>query len=80
MGEWIWGFPKIRVTILGAPILYSILGSILGYPNFRETTICCRRKCGAEKKIGSKRVFRVYGAKGGSRVNVGTILGVSYLP
>ena len=33
---YIWGFPKIRGTFLGVPIFndYSILGSILGYPNF----------------------------------------------
>ena len=32
---WIWGFPKIRGTCLGVPLIRtSILGSILGYPNF----------------------------------------------
>ena len=40
--RFIWGFPKIRGTILGVPIIrtiYSILGSILGSPPFWETTI-----------------------------------------
>ena len=35
---YIWGFPKIRGTILGFPIIkdkdYSIWGSILGSPHF----------------------------------------------
>ena len=32
----IWGFPKIRGTLLGVPIIrtYSILGSTLGSPYF----------------------------------------------
>ena len=33
--DMIWGFPKIRGTFLGVPIMRtSTLGSILGYPNF----------------------------------------------
>ena len=35
------GFPKIRGTLLGVPIIRTIvfLGSILGFPSFWETTI-----------------------------------------
>ena len=35
------GVSQIRGTLLGVPHIkdYSILGSILGYPNFWETTI-----------------------------------------
>ena len=38
------GFPKIRGTILGVPIIRIIifLGSILGLPLFRETTMSIR--------------------------------------
>ena len=34
--EFIWGFPKIRGTLIGDPHNkdYSILGSILGFPYF----------------------------------------------
>ena len=37
----IWGFPKIRGTILGVPIIRTIVfwGSTLGSPLFWETTI-----------------------------------------
>ena len=33
------GFPKIRDTFLGVPIIRTIVGSILGFPLFWETTI-----------------------------------------
>ena len=35
---WGLGFPKIRGTFFGGPYNedYSILGSILGYPNFEK--------------------------------------------
>ena len=36
--ETIWRFPRTKGTFLGIPIIVdcSILGSILGYPNFRK--------------------------------------------
>ena len=37
-GGYIWGFPKIRGTILGVPIIRTIVfwGSILGSPHFEK--------------------------------------------
>ena len=42
--RFIWGFPKIRGTILGVPIItdYSILGVYIGVPLFKESTISGR--------------------------------------
>ena len=38
----IGGFPKIRFTFLGIPIISIIIwGVYIGVPLFRETTICC---------------------------------------
>ena len=41
----IWGFPEIRGTLFGGPHNkdYSILGSILGSPNFGK--LPCRDVC-----------------------------------
>ena len=58
----IWGFPKIRGTILGVPIIriivYSILGSRLGSPHLGNYHLFCTWKDSYSMGIeGYNRVF-----------------------